>query len=244
MAVRPSEDTEPVVPVLSPWPCEQRTAFLVKDKFEYFKPCVQVEKEQPEQPTSGVTAVYIRGWKVDMRIMEILRSCFIHLEKLHTINMWNVGLTSESVNFLTCMLPLCPNLKSIVLDANPVDKQNYSQLIQGGTVQHLSLRHCRITDEGACRLGHEVGSLKSTNTSLLSLDLAGNLITDEGAAHLSKALRTNRTLLTLSLANNKIGDRGATMLAEVLARFPLTHEECLERRYRRGKRAPAAAFPN
>jgi len=40
----------------------------------------------------------------------------------------------------------------------------------------------------------------------------------------------NRTLLTLGLAGNEIGDSGTKALAEALSRFPLTHEEVVERR--------------
>ena len=40
----------------------------------------------------------------------------------------------------------------------------------------------------------------------------------------------NRNLLSLSLAGNQVSDTGAKRLAEVLSRFPLSHEEVVERR--------------
>ena len=40
----------------------------------------------------------------------------------------------------------------------------------------------------------------------------------------------NRNLLSLSLAGNQVSDAGAKRLAEVLSRFPLSHEEVVERR--------------
>ena len=40
----------------------------------------------------------------------------------------------------------------------------------------------------------------------------------------------NRTLLSLSLASNCMGDESAKKFAEVLSRFPLTHDEVVERR--------------
>nr|KAG5692241.1 hypothetical protein BaRGS_011741 [Batillaria attramentaria] len=123
-----------------------------------------------------------------------------------------------------------PNLKIMSLDANPVDEQNYDLLITGGAIQQISLRHCRVTDGGAGRIGMALGTATKVNTKLLSLDLAGNLITDVGAGDLAKGLRLNRTLLTLSLANNKIEDKGAIMLAEALSRFALNHDELVERR--------------
>ena len=40
----------------------------------------------------------------------------------------------------------------------------------------------------------------------------------------------NRILLCLSLASNRITDKGAMKFGELLSRFPLTHEEVVERR--------------
>ena len=40
----------------------------------------------------------------------------------------------------------------------------------------------------------------------------------------------NRSLLSLSLASNQITDEGCKILAGVLQRFPLTHEEVVQRR--------------
>jgi len=34
--------------------------YVTKDQFLYFKPCIQVEMDQPDKPDS-VTEVYIRG---------------------------------------------------------------------------------------------------------------------------------------------------------------------------------------
>ena len=45
-----------------------------------------------------------------------------------------------------------------------------------------------------------------------------------------QGLRMNRTLLCLGLANNKIGNHGAKKVAEAISRFPLSHEEIVERR--------------
>ena len=49
---------------------------------------------------------------------------------------------------------------------------------------------------------------------LVTLDLSGNMIFDDGAAALAKGLKTCKTLTTLLLDNNKIGTRGAIALAE------------------------------
>jgi len=97
-------------------------------------------------------------------------------------------------------------------------------------IAHLSLRYCRITSVGAKLIAHELGTASHQNRHLLTLDLAGNHVTDTGAAHFADALRLNRALLVLNLAGNGIGDAGATRLADVLASFELSHDEVVERR--------------
>jgi len=79
-------------------------------------------------------------------------------------------------------------------------------------------------------LSESLGSATRQNTRLQSLDLAGNYVSDSGAASLANALRLNRTLLVLNLAANGIGDVGASQLAVVLSTFELTHDEVVERR--------------
>ncbi len=55
-----------------------------------------------------------------------------------------------------------------------------------------------------------------TNTSLQSLELSMNDITDDGALHLANALKTHKTLKVLNLSDNKITDIGAQHLANAL----------------------------
>jgi Ran GTPase-activating protein (RanGAP) involved in mRNA processing and transport len=55
-----------------------------------------------------------------------------------------------------------------------------------------------------------------TNTTLTTLDLHGNDITEEGAKALAEMLQTKMTLTTLYLNNNNIKDEGAKALAEAL----------------------------
>lgn len=107
---------------------------------------------------------------------------------------------------------------------------------------HLSLRYCAITSLGAKYLGESLGSATRQNTRLMSLDLAGNHISDTGVSYLADGLRLNRTLLVLNLAANGIGDTGAMQLATVLSTFELSHDEVVQRRrlhYARRQRAPS-----
>ncbi|XP_067653711.1 leucine-rich repeat-containing protein 71-like isoform X3 [Haliotis asinina] len=218
------EDGEPMEP--------PPKTYTVKDKFEYFKPSIQVEMDNPDKMDT-VTEIYIRGWKVDECMMNIFKQCWPAMERLHTINLWQVGLTGETVAILASFMPLCMNLKNLILDGNCIQEgeENWHLLVDDdSSVQLLSLQHCAVSDAAAEDIGKALGTAKRFNTKLLSLNLAGNRITDVGAEHLAGGLRMNRTLLSLSLANNHIGDKGVKKIAEALSRFPLTHEEVVERR--------------
>ncbi|KAJ8311435.1 hypothetical protein KUTeg_010790 [Tegillarca granosa] len=188
--------------------------YTLKDKFEYFKPSVQVEMENPDK-LDTVTEIYVRGWKVDEMMMNVFKQCWSTMEKLHTINFWNTGLTGEVLSIMASTLPHIVNLRNLVLDGNPVKEENWHELIsEESPVQNLSLRYCGITDKGAEHLGSALGQIKKSNTKLVSLNLAGNHISDSGMEHIAIGLRMNRTLLSLSLASNQIGDRGAVKLGE------------------------------
>mmetsp|Transcript_24650 Transcript_24650/g.44730 ORF Transcript_24650/g.44730 Transcript_24650/m.44730 type:complete len:1868 (-) Transcript_24650:3021-8624(-) len=72
-------------------------------------------------------------------------------------------------------------------------------LLVNTTLRHLDLRNNKV-GSGSRWLGQ---TLKS-NTSLLSLVLAGNQIEDADAAELADMLMTNRSLVELDLSNNRI----------------------------------------
>jgi len=56
---------------------------------------------------------------------------------------------------------------------------------------HLSLRYNQISDAGAEHLGRCLGNVTSLNTHLLTLNLAGNRITDVGARHIANVSCSN-----------------------------------------------------
>lgn len=204
--------------------------YTTKDKFEYFKPSVQVEMDNNDK-WDTVTEVYIRGWKIDNLMMDTFMQSWPTLERLHTINLWYTGLAEGTIHTLSTFLPNCANIKNVVLDGNPVKEENFSELIgEDSLIQNLSLRNCRISCKGAAGIGRSLGTAKAQNTKLLTLNLMGNDIADAGAEGLAGGLRMNRTLMSLTLTNNKIADKGAEKIAEALSRFPLSHEEVVARR--------------
>ncbi|XP_045439218.1 leucine-rich repeat-containing protein 71 isoform X1 [Pipistrellus kuhlii] len=201
----------------------------LESKYVFFRPTIQVELE-PEDKT--VKEIYIRGWKVEERILGIFSKCLPSLNQLQSINFWKVGLTDTTLATFIALLSLCsPTLRKVSLEANPLPEQSYHKLMGlDSTITHLSLRNNNIDDEGARLLGQALSTLHTCNRTLVSLNLGFNHIGDEGAGYIADGLRLNRSLLWLSLAHNRIQDKGALKLAEVLQPFELTHTEVVERR--------------
>ncbi|KAM8811927.1 leucine-rich repeat-containing protein 71 isoform 3-T3 [Rhynchonycteris naso] len=201
----------------------------VESKYVFFRPTIQVELE-PEDKM--VKEIYIRGWKVEERILGFFSKCLPPLSQLQAINLWKVGLTDKTLATFIAILPLCSStLRKLSLEGNPLLEQSYHKLLAlDSTISHLSLRNNNIDDHGAQLLGQALSMLHSCNRTLVSLNLAFNHIGDEGAGYIADGLRLNRSLLWLSLAHNRIQDKGALKLAEVLRPFELTHTEVVERR--------------
>jgi hypothetical protein len=151
----------------------------------------------------------------------------------HHSSLWNAGLDEESIRGINSILPTCPNLKTLILDNNPIKYPVYHILLyeKNSNVTSISLRNNQIDDNAARYLSFGIGDVKTSHAKLLSLNLSSNRIGDEGAKSLARALRTNRTLLVLNLSSNQIGDAGAKAFADVISKFALTFEEICYRRF-------------
>lgn len=58
--------------------------FVMKDSYEYFKPKLHVEMDNPDK-LDTVTELHIKGWKIEKPILEVLSLCLPHVDRLHTI---------------------------------------------------------------------------------------------------------------------------------------------------------------
>ncbi|XP_069460656.1 leucine-rich repeat-containing protein 71 isoform X1 [Ambystoma mexicanum] len=207
----------------------QASGSIVWDKFTYFKPSLQIRLESED--AKSARDIFIRGWKIDEKIMGVLKRCLPTLSNLQDIYLWNVGLTGNTLAMLISFLPLCTHLRTLVLDGNSSEKLPYHKLIgDDPTITNLVLRNNKIDDEAASLIGETLSNVKITNKALVSLNLSYNHIGDKGAGSIAEGLRRNRTLLWLDLSHNQIQDEGALKLAEILGVFPLTHKETVERR--------------
>ncbi|KAK9390908.1 leucine-rich repeat-containing protein 71 [Crotalus adamanteus] len=212
---------------------EQREALpalaQIQAKYGYFRPAVQVELEH-EDPKSA-REVFIRSWKIEEKMLGVLAKCLPALAHLQALHLWKVGLSDAAFLALLPVLAACANLKTLVLEGNPLPERSFYKLLsEESSLAHLSLRNNCIDDQAVLLIGQALSSLRSSNKNLASINLSYNHITDMGATHLANGLRLNRSLLSLSLAHNQIGDEGAQKLAEVLGPFALTHTEVVERR--------------
>ncbi|XP_026576018.1 leucine-rich repeat-containing protein 71 [Pseudonaja textilis] len=212
---------------------EQREALSalaqIQAKYAYFRPCVQVELEH-EDPKSA-REVFIRSWKIEEKMLGVLAKSLPALAHLQALHLWKVGLSDLAFGSLLPVLAACGNLKTFVLEGNPLPERSFYKLLsEESSLAHLSLRNNCIDDQAVLLIGQGLSSLRSSNKNLVSINLSYNHITDAGATHLANGLRLNRSLLSLSLAHNQIGDEGAMKLAEVLGPFALTHTEVVERR--------------
>ncbi|XP_058016828.1 leucine-rich repeat-containing protein 71 isoform X5 [Ahaetulla prasina] len=218
---------------------EQREALSalaqIQAKYAYFRPAVQVELEH-EDPKSA-REVFIRSWKIEEKMLGILAKCLPALAHLQALHLWKVGLSDSAFLSLLPVLAACANLKTFVLEGNPLPERSFYRLVsEESSLAHLSLRNNCMDDQAVLLIGQALSSLRSSNKNLVSINLSYNHITDVGATHLANGLRLNRSLLSLSLAHNQIGDEGALKLAElaaclqVLGPFALTHTEVVERR--------------
>ncbi|CAF1059890.1 unnamed protein product [Didymodactylos carnosus] len=205
--------------------------YSLKDNYEYFKPKIQVEMDNPDKQET-ITEIHIRAWKIDRATLEIFQQSFPTLERLNTLNFWHTGFTDETLAQLASLLPKCPNLKNLILDSNPLTNERYDVLLTDDTISivNLSLRHCRITERGAAHISNGLGNERRQNSKLQTLNLGYNEIGDAGAEQIAKGLKFNRTLLVLNLSSNDISDNGSEKLAAVLSKFPLSREELLYRR--------------
>ncbi|KAL5258133.1 hypothetical protein ACHWQZ_G012927 [Mnemiopsis leidyi] len=198
------------------------TTFTTKDKYEYLRPCIEVE--QDEENKDSIKSFYVKGWKVSPSILNVLN--LAAPQTLTTISFWRCGLDREALHIIANMLSKLA-VRNVSLDGNPECSGHFHLLLaEECTISSLSLRSNKIS----CSDITPLAAALSTNKSLTNLSLHNNCIEDEGAMQIARGLRMNRTLLTLNLSGNKITDVGTKALSDILTSLTLTHEEVVARR--------------
>lgn len=59
-------------------------SFVLKESPDYFKPKIHVEMDNPDK-LDTVTEIYIKGWKIEKPLMEILNVCIPAIDQLNTL---------------------------------------------------------------------------------------------------------------------------------------------------------------
>nr|XP_010346796.1 leucine-rich repeat-containing protein 71 isoform X8 [Saimiri boliviensis boliviensis] len=140
----------------------------LESKYVFFRPTIQVELEQED--SKSVKEIYIRGWKVEERILGIFSKCLPPLTQLQAIKIAHLSLRNNNIDDRGAQL--LGQALSTLHSSNR-------------TLVSLNLGFNHIGDEGA---GYIADGLR-LNRSLLWLSLAHNRIQDKGALKLAEVLR-------------------------------------------------------
>ncbi|XP_077798241.1 leucine-rich repeat-containing protein 71 isoform X3 [Macaca mulatta] len=140
----------------------------LESKYVFFRPTIQVELEQED--SKSVKEIYIRGWKVEERILGIFSKCLPPLTQLQAIKIAHLSLRNNNIDDRGAQL-----LGQALSTLHSCNR----------TLVSLNLGFNHIGDEGA---GYIADGLR-LNRSLLWLSLAHNRIQDKGALKLAEVLR-------------------------------------------------------
>ncbi|KAK2084464.1 Leucine-rich repeat-containing protein 71 [Saguinus oedipus] len=186
----------------------------LESKYVFFRPTIQVELEQED--SKSVKEIYIRGWKVEERILGIFSKCLPPLTQLQAIKIAHLSLRNNNIDDRGAQL-----LGQALSTLHSCNR----------TLVSLNLGFNHIGDEGA---GYIADGLR-LNRSLLWLSLAHNRIQDTGALKLAEVGVPTRWVRDEDWPGGADPDspgvrpRGA-LLPQVLRPFELTHTEVVERR--------------
>ncbi|KAJ3328328.1 Leucine-rich repeat-containing protein 71 [Blyttiomyces sp. JEL0837] len=154
-----------------------------KSRFR-FKPTIYIESAEADDE-DDICKLEVRGWKMPLKVMEVLTSVLPGCSSVSNLVFWNCGLEESHFSLLLSTI-LSSNVKSLSVDQNPgIPQHLFAYLVtDDSSLKHLSLRMNNITDAGAKALA---GALK-TNRGLISLNLWDNRIGKEGAADFAEVL--------------------------------------------------------
>ncbi|TGZ46614.1 Leucine-rich repeat-containing protein [Temnothorax longispinosus] len=110
-------------------------------------------------------------------------------------------------------------LDDLNLDDNANVQENYYLLCAPTrNLRYLSLRMCKLSDNGIQKIANELRYRDPPNNpKLIALNVADNDITDIGAEYIAAMLRTNRSLQSVVLTGNEIQDDGASLIIQELS---------------------------
>ncbi|KAJ3044315.1 Leucine-rich repeat-containing protein 71 [Rhizophlyctis rosea] len=130
----------------------------------------------------------------------------------------------------TSLLPiiLSTPIRFLTLDQNPLIPDTSFALL---LTDDSSLQSVSLRSNGITDAGAKaLAQALKTNRVLTNLNLWDNSIGKEGAEALADSLKLNTGLVSLSLGRNFAGDEGVGFFAKVLSNYALSHDEIMARR--------------
>jgi len=123
---------------------------------------------------------------------------------------------------LFASLEVNATLHSLVLTDNQLSGEAFKCIGKALNTNAVTLRTLALSEGGIMQTGTQgdqlaalIGSSLSKNTSLTSLNLPNNMISDAGCGDIAASLMYNHFLVHLNLLGNKISSFGASKLGEV-----------------------------
>ncbi|XP_018362504.1 PREDICTED: leucine-rich repeat-containing protein 71-like [Trachymyrmex cornetzi] len=182
-----------------------------------------------------VTFFYVARQEVSICILDALNTTLQKYNTITVLKLPSCQINAYGILQITQMLTEFECLNDLNLDDNPNPQENYYLLCAPAkNLRYLSLRMCKLSDNGIQKIANELKYRDPPNDpKLIALNVADNNITDIGAEYIAEMLRTNRSLQSVVLTGNEIQDDGASLIIQELVMSTLTHEEIVGLRRRR-----------
>ncbi|XP_067046669.1 glutamate-rich protein 3-like isoform X2 [Acropora muricata] len=163
-------------------------------------------------------SIILRNAAADDNTLEILAE---PLKRCHDLKMLNLSINRigpAGAKLLAAVIKENKSLRMLLLHGNPLTDEGVEILVDAVVkTSNISLMNLDLGDCGLTVEGAKhVARLIESNNTITILTVSGNIFGLEGWKAISNALKTNSTLETLSLDFSKIGDEEAVLIAEGL----------------------------
>ena len=141
---------------------------------------------------------------------------FDDLVRREEIDLYSKGLVDDDLDVLYQVIEQSTVLEKLDVGVNHLtlaDGKFANAIGKNTTIKRLWLTDNNINVQGT---RHLANALKENITPLKDLDLAGNIIGDEGAEYIADVLAVSKSIQKIYLGKNNIGDKGAESIAASL----------------------------
>ncbi|XP_043425451.1 leucine-rich repeat-containing protein 71 isoform X20 [Prionailurus bengalensis] len=171
----------------------------LESKYVFFRPTIQVELEPEDK---WVKEIYIRGWRVEERILGIFSKCLPPLSQLQAIKIAHLSLRNNNIDdhgaqllgqALSTLRSCNRTLVSLNLAFNHIGDAGAGYIADGLRLNRallwLSLAHNRIQDQGALKLAEVLRPFELTHTEVVE---RRRLLLEKGTQERSRSPSSSR----------------------------------------------------